>query len=107
MPRIESTDTGIAKRAPISAYVPEIGDTIIKLGMFFGSQYGIVTGFQPTTRMVSIVFENIPSLLVTLNESEQIMKTVEIDLAVIRTNKLNGWTAIKFDIKNGAPVWYV
>ena len=100
-------NNGISKSAPIATYVPEIGDIIIKLGWLFGSKYGIVTAFQPSTRIVSIVFENIPSLLVTLNESEQIMKTTDVDLAVIRTNKLNGWTALKNDIKQGGPVWYI
>lgn len=110
-------DSSLAYYAPIGKYLPTKGDFIINVrfrpwGLFIGdglyqTRYGVVDGFEPNSMNVSVLFDGLPSLLFTMDESEYDSRRVKIPLGKMRNAAKGTWAVMKHDKQHNVPIWYV
>jgi len=93
----------LAQYKPLDKYTPEYGDFVIWRKWFI-TWYGVVTGVDKFSNL-TVIFENSPTLLLTLRESEIPKHTKKIPLSNIFNRSIPGLTFQK--VEKGNVVWYV
>ncbi len=88
----------------IGEYQPAVADFLIWAGLF-RTWYGVVNAFDPSSNVVSCIFEGTPRLLFTLVEAEMEDCTRLIRLSDIRAQRKGRWYACQ--VKDSHSVWYI
>ena len=96
----------LARYMPKANYVPDVGDFVIWSG-WFKTWYGVVSETSADGKMVSIVFEGLPSLLFTSTEPEQLARTHQIPLSQIINSMSGTWALQKHDTQHNATIWFI
>jgi hypothetical protein len=85
-------------------YKPRIGDFIVWAG-WFRTWFGMVAGIDGYN--LQVVFEGLPSLLLTLTPAEQQKNLHTISLAKITTARPGSYAVLQHDAEHNATIWYI
>lgn len=96
----------LAQYKSTSEYIPSYGDHIVWTG-WFTTWHGVVANYDTETQTISIIFSNIPFMLFTYTDEEQINNTRNIKLSKIVGSSHGKWAILKHDYIHNTNVWYI
>ncbi len=97
----------LASYNSLNNYMPRPGDYIIWSG-WWSTWHGIVSRFDPTDEIVSVIFANLPAILFRMGSKEQTKETFHLDLDKIRTPTfLTSFAVHQYDKQRNSSIWYV
>ncbi len=103
---MKATAQALAQFSRLNAYEPQIGDFVIWAGLF-STWYGVVASVSEQARSMAIIFEKLPVLLFSLNESEHPKNNHVVKLHDMINAKSGVWSVSQHNNKTGDVVWYV
>ena len=104
MPNVELPP--LAHYKPVGDYVPCFGDFAIWSG-WFTTWHGVVSSFDQSSSVLTIIFGGTPKLLFTLTPEEQKVETSTVTLTQVRYGWRGSWAFLKHDRERNTNIWYV
>lgn len=109
-------DRYLAQYAPLERWVPAYGDFVINVrfrpwGVFMGdglynTRYGVIDSIDGLGN-VGVIFDGIPYLLFTMDESMHPANRKQVSIGKIKTSSKGSWAILRHDVKHNTTVWYV
>jgi len=96
----------LARYLAMNKYTPEFGDFIIWAG-WFKTWYGIVCNIDASGQAITVIWEALPMLLLTLTDEEQRANSQSLMLGDIITAKPGKFAVMKHDAQHNTPIWYI
>ena len=96
----------LAQYKPISSYVPQYSDFIVWTG-WLTTWHGIVTNYDKDTNELYVIFSNIPYLLFTMPDSEQVKETLKIKLDKILSSNPGTYAILQHSHNHNVNIWYI
>lgn len=85
-------------------YTPKYGDYFVWSGIIT-TWHGLVTNYNKDTDELSVVFSNVPFLLLTMDDYEQEKQTRKIKLSKVRSSVNGKFAASR--VEEETTIWYI
>jgi len=96
----------LAHYRAIDKYKPQYGDFVVWSG-WFTTWTGLVSDFDKNTGEVSVVFANVPFILLTLRDPEMPGATRKIPLSQIQGSTHGVFAVLQHNHDQNVNVWFI
>ncbi len=97
----------LVRYSDIRHYNPLVGDIIVKHGWVFRTKWFGVINFITKERVMQIITESSPRMLVTTMPEQLKKTTFEMHLSKITQSFPGSYSIMQIDLKSKVPIWYI